>query len=129
MVHHGVGWGLLVGQQPWVCWCPQGGDARPAGVLVGLLGVLAVLLLHLLASPQLGVFELLHVEVLPLGQQLLPLLLQLCQGQDRRHSRVRRDAFQTRSCQSVGWKKPLIPTPNPNRAVLWMFAAGSGKGS
>lgn len=103
MVHHGVGRGLLVGQQPWVCWCPQGGDGRPAGVLVGLLGVLAVLLLHLLASPELGVLELLHVEVLPLCQQLLPLLLQLCQEQDKRQSSVRNDAFQT-PISGAGWK-------------------------
>lgn len=128
MVHHGVGRGLLVGQQPRVCWCPQGGDARPTGVLVGLLGVLAVLLLHLLACPQLSVFQLLHVEVLPLRQQLLPLLLQLCQGRDRRHRGVRGDAFQTFKHCWAG--RSLSSQPQQTQMeLLWMFAAGSGKSS
>lgn len=51
MVHHGVRGRLLVGQQPRMCRCAQGVQPGPPRVLVGLLGVLAVLLLHLLPSP------------------------------------------------------------------------------
>lgn len=76
VVHHGVRRGLLVGQEALVSRRAQRVQPRP-GVLVGLLSVLAVLLLHLLPGAELSVLQLLHVEVLALRQQLLPLLLQL----------------------------------------------------
>lgn len=75
VVHHGVRRGLLVGQEALVSRRAQRVQPRP-GVLVGLLSVLAVLLLHLLPGAELSVLQLLHVEVLALRQQLLPLLLQ-----------------------------------------------------
>lgn len=76
VVHHWVRRGLLVGQEALVSCCAQRVQ-RGRGVLVRLLGVLAVLLLHLLPGAELSVLQLLHVEVLALRQQLLPLLLQL----------------------------------------------------
>lgn len=73
VLHQRVGRGLLVRQHAGVPCCSQRRQARPPRVLVAL--VLPVLLLHLLAGSQFGVFQLLHVEVLALSEQLLPLLL------------------------------------------------------
>ena len=79
MVHHGIRRRLLVRHQAWVAGSPQGVHAGAPGMLVGLRSALAVLLLllQLLPGAQFCVLELLHMEVLALSQQLLPLLLQL----------------------------------------------------
>lgn len=74
MVHQRVGRGLLMRHHAGVPCCSQRRQAR-SRVLVCLRRVLPVLLLfHLLAGSQFRVFQLLHVEVLALSKQLLPLL-------------------------------------------------------
>lgn len=75
VLHQRVGWRLLVRHHAWVPCCSQRRQARCSRVLVPLRRVLPVLLLHLLTGSQFRVLQLLHVEVLAFGEQLLPLLL------------------------------------------------------